>query len=56
MLVRELVVGCMPGLMRRRIVVVIGGDDPEGPRSVRFRIFVPLNGRSINLLEVRRLP
>ncbi|KAI9923148.1 hypothetical protein PsorP6_001401 [Peronosclerospora sorghi] len=28
--------------MRRRIVVVVGGDDAEGPRSVRFGIATPL--------------
>ena len=31
----------MPGQMQRRIVVVIVGDDAEGPRSARFRIAAP---------------
>ena len=31
----------MPGQMRRMIVVVIGSDDAEGPRYVRFRIAAP---------------
>ena len=38
LLVRERFVGYMPIRMRRRIVVVIGSDDAEGPRYVRFRI------------------
>ena len=31
----------MTGRMKRRFVVVIGGDTAEGPRSARFRIAAP---------------
>ena len=37
-LVRELLVPWVPGRMRRRTVVVVGGGDTEGPESIRLGI------------------